>query len=100
QLFESSSRTALQASRPLLAAACRPESRPIASQAKAPHLREGHLHEAREREGEREDLAIFRQSARRFFERECAPHVARWDKQGVVDREVWTKAGEAGLLCP
>jgi len=58
------------------------------------------LHEAQEREGEREDLAIFRQSARRFFERECAPHVARWDKQGVVDRDVWFKAGEAGLLCP
>ncbi|MBV9395642.1 MAG: acyl-CoA dehydrogenase family protein [Methylobacteriaceae bacterium] len=58
------------------------------------------MHEAQEREGEREDLAIFRQSARRFFERECAPHVARWDREGVVDREVWTKAGEAGLLCP
>ena len=49
---------------------------------------------------ESEDLAIFRHSARRFFERECAPHVTHWDKQGVVDREVWTKAGEAGLLCP
>ncbi|MFN7644234.1 MAG: acyl-CoA dehydrogenase family protein [Burkholderiales bacterium] len=41
----------------------------------------------------------FRDSVRRFLEREVAPHHARWEDEGYVDREVWTKAGEAGLLC-
>ncbi len=43
---------------------------------------------------------IFRDTARRFIERECLPHREAWQKQGVVSREVWHKAGEAGLLCP
>ena len=41
----------------------------------------------------------FRDTVRRFLEREVAPHHARWEDQGYVDREVWTKAGAAGLLC-
>jgi acyl-CoA dehydrogenase len=41
----------------------------------------------------------YRDTVRRFLEREVAPHHARWEEQGYVDREVWTKAGEAGLLC-
>ncbi len=41
----------------------------------------------------------FRETVRRFLEREVAPHHAQWEEQGYVDREVWTKAGEAGLLC-
>jgi acyl-CoA dehydrogenase len=48
---------------------------------------------------EPEDVKIFRESARRFFERECVPHVARWEDEGIVDREIWNKAGAAGLLC-
>ena len=46
----------------------------------------------------REEHALFRETARRFVESEVAPHHARWEQQGVVDREVWHKAGEAGLL--
>jgi acyl-CoA dehydrogenase len=46
-----------------------------------------------------EDLRIFQDATRRFFERECAPHVDRWERQGIVDREAWNKAGAAGLLC-
>jgi acyl-CoA dehydrogenase len=46
-----------------------------------------------------EELAIFRQTARRFFERECSPHIDRWERDGIVDREIWNKAGEYGLLC-
>jgi acyl-CoA dehydrogenase len=41
----------------------------------------------------------FRDTVRRFLEKEVAPHHARWEDDGYVDREVWTKAGEAGLLC-
>ncbi|MFD9668687.1 acyl-CoA dehydrogenase family protein [Rhodococcus sp. NPDC059968] len=40
----------------------------------------------------------FRQLARSFFEKECAPHTEQWEKQGQVDREVWLRAGELGLL--
>jgi len=47
-----------------------------------------------------EEHQTFRDAARRFMETEVAPHHARWEEQGYVDREVWTKAGAAGYLCP
>ena len=40
----------------------------------------------------------FRRTARTFFEKEVVPFHDEWEKAGVVPREVWTKAGEAGLL--
>ena len=46
-----------------------------------------------------EDHEQFRDTVRKFLEREVVPHHARWEEQGYVDREVWLKAGEAGLLC-
>jgi acyl-CoA dehydrogenase len=42
----------------------------------------------------------FRDSVRRFVEREITPHHERWEEEGKVDRSLWLKAGEAGLLCP
>ncbi|MEA3009960.1 MAG: acyl-CoA dehydrogenase [Sphingomonadales bacterium] len=42
----------------------------------------------------------FRDSVRRFFDRELLPHLSRWEEEGIIDRAFWTKAGEAGLLCP
>ena len=42
---------------------------------------------------------MFRDSVRRFAEREIAPNATRWRKEGVVDRDLWRKAGAAGLLC-
>ncbi len=42
----------------------------------------------------------FRRSVRTFIEREIAPHHAKWEEDGAVSREVWLKAGEAGLLLP
>lgn len=47
----------------------------------------------------REDHEIFRQSVRRFIEDELVPHHATWEDDGIVPREAWRKAGEAGLLC-
>jgi len=41
----------------------------------------------------------FREIVRKFIARDIAPHHERWEEQGMVDREVWTKAGTAGLLC-
>jgi len=49
---------------------------------------------------DQEDVNIFEGAVRGFVEKECLPHTERWEKEGVVDRDVWTKAGEAGLLCP
>jgi acyl-CoA dehydrogenase len=43
---------------------------------------------------------LFRDSVRRFFDRELIPHLTRWEEEGIIDRAFWTKAGEAGLLCP
>jgi acyl-CoA dehydrogenase len=46
-----------------------------------------------------EEHEIFRRSVRRFVESEIAPHHAQWEREGVVSREAWLKAGAAGLLC-
>lgn len=41
----------------------------------------------------------FRDSFRRFMEKEIAPFHAQWEEQGYVDRTVWHKAGDNGFLC-
>ncbi len=33
------------------------------------------------------------------MKKEVAPHNERWEKAGKVDRELWLKAGEMGMLC-
>jgi acyl-CoA dehydrogenase len=48
----------------------------------------------------REEHHIFRKSFRSFIEREILPHQERWRDDGIVDREVWQKAGASGFLCP
>jgi long-chain-acyl-CoA dehydrogenase len=45
------------------------------------------------------DLDALADLARRFFEKECAPNEERWGRHQQVDRDVWLKAGELGLLC-
>ncbi len=47
-----------------------------------------------------EDHELFRQTVRKFLQREVEPHQERWRAEGIVDREAWRRAGEAGLLCP
>jgi acyl-CoA dehydrogenase len=46
------------------------------------------------------DHESFRQTARSFIQKEAMPHVARWDEQGVVDKDIWVKGGAVGMLCP
>ncbi len=41
----------------------------------------------------------FRDSVRKFFEREVAPFHADWEEAGVAPREIWQKAGAEGFLC-
>jgi acyl-CoA dehydrogenase len=44
------------------------------------------------------ELDGFRDAVRRFVASEIAPHGERWRHQQHVDRELWTKAGDMGLL--
>ena len=46
-----------------------------------------------------DDLESFRTTVRRFFETEVAPYAERWEEQQYVDRAVWRKAGDLGMLC-
>ena len=46
-----------------------------------------------------EDLEIFKDAVNKFYTREFIPHSDRWTKEGIVDRDAWYKAGEAGILC-
>jgi acyl-CoA dehydrogenase len=41
----------------------------------------------------------FRDMVRKFIENEIAPHHAAWESEGIVPRELWLKAGAAGMLC-
>jgi acyl-CoA dehydrogenase len=45
------------------------------------------------------DHEMFRDSARRFIAKEITPFHNEWEKAGVVPRELWRRAGQAGLLC-
>jgi len=47
-----------------------------------------------------DDHEMFRDSVRKFLERDCRPHREDWRRAGMVPREFWRKAGAAGLLCP
>ncbi len=46
------------------------------------------------------DLEGFRSTVKKFLDKEAVPYHAQWEKDGQVSREVWTKAGEMGFLCP
>src|SRR5690349_10064559 len=41
---------------------------------------------------------LFRESARAFYQRECAPHAEQWERDGQASREAWLAAGKAGLI--
>lgn len=45
-----------------------------------------------------EELEIFRQSVRRFFENEVVPNRRKWQQQHHIDREIWVKAAELGII--
>ena len=42
---------------------------------------------------------MWRDTVRRFVEKEIVPFHAQWEKDGIVPRELWLKAGAAGMLC-
>ena len=46
-----------------------------------------------------EEHDMFRDSVRKFMQKEIQPHWEEWEAQGHISREAWLKAGETGLLC-
>jgi acyl-CoA dehydrogenase len=46
-----------------------------------------------------EDVAMLYDMAHRFLSDEIAPHYDTYEKNEIVDRSAWEKAGAAGLLC-
>ncbi|GIK50955.1 MAG: acyl-CoA dehydrogenase [Alphaproteobacteria bacterium] len=46
-----------------------------------------------------EELALLKEQVARFAEREMAPHAERWERERRVDRDAWSAAGRAGILC-
>ncbi|MCC5809489.1 MAG: acyl-CoA dehydrogenase family protein [Ectothiorhodospiraceae bacterium] len=45
------------------------------------------------------EVELFRETLRRFLEKEIAPHYEQWERQGVFPRELWNTLGENGFLC-
>ena len=46
-----------------------------------------------------EDVVLLEEQARRFIAAEFVPHLEKWHDEHFYPREVWSKAGAAGLLC-
>ena len=47
-----------------------------------------------------DEMTLFRDMARRAFEKEIAPHYEAWEQAHMVPRTLWNTLGAAGLLCP
>ena len=47
-----------------------------------------------------DDHEMFRDSVRKFFDKELIPNLDRYEAEGIVDRKFWKASGDAGLLCP
>ncbi len=46
-----------------------------------------------------EEHLMFRDAFAKFVEKEIVPHHEQWEKDKIVPREIWTKAGQYGFLC-
>ena len=46
-----------------------------------------------------DEQKMFREAVQEFVKRDVLPHHEQWEKDGIVSREVWTRAGENGFLC-
>jgi len=47
-----------------------------------------------------EDHEIFRQSLRKFLEKEAYPFYEQWEENRIIPRSFWKKMGKQGFLCP
>lgn len=46
-----------------------------------------------------EEHKIFRETFRRFLEKEIVPYIEEWEEEGKVPRDVWMKMAEQGFVC-
>jgi acyl-CoA dehydrogenase len=42
---------------------------------------------------------MFRDTCKKFLEKEIIPHVDQWEEAGIVPKSAWKKMGEQGFLC-
>ena len=47
-----------------------------------------------------EEHEAYRDTVARFMDDELVPHHAQWEKDGIVPRDTWKKAGDTGILLP
>ncbi|GEN32904.1 acyl-CoA dehydrogenase family protein [Aneurinibacillus danicus] len=47
-----------------------------------------------------EEHLMFRDSLRKFLEKEAAPYFDQWEQDRIIPREFWKKMGDNGFLCP
>ncbi|WP_370221647.1 acyl-CoA dehydrogenase family protein [Cytobacillus sp.] len=47
-----------------------------------------------------EEHEIFRESLRKFLEKEAYPYYDKWEEDRIIPRDFWHKMGEQGFLCP
>ncbi|RID88487.1 acyl-CoA dehydrogenase [Peribacillus asahii] len=43
---------------------------------------------------------MFRESLRKFVEKEVEPYFTQWEEERLIPRELWLKLGKQGFLCP
>jgi acyl-CoA dehydrogenase len=46
-----------------------------------------------------EEHKMFRESLRKFLDKEIIPHIEEWEEAGIVPKSAWKKMGEQGFLC-
>jgi len=46
-----------------------------------------------------EEHLMFKEAVENFMKKEGLPYVDKWEKDGIVDRDIWTKTGAMGMLC-
>ena len=56
--------------------------------------------DAIERSAYEEEHGLFRDAVRKVLDRHLTPRLDEFEKSGLVARDVWLAAGEAGMLCP
>ena len=49
---------------------------------------------------ETEEHDLFRESLRKFLEKEAVPHYEQWEQDHLIPKSFWKKLGELGFLCP
>jgi acyl-CoA dehydrogenase len=47
----------------------------------------------------KEEHHIFRESFKKFLEREVVPFIEKLEHEGIMPKSVWKKMGENGFLC-